>query len=69
MVRPGAHLCLGSVGRVLCLVLPLLCLGAGFLFLNTLFIQRGRHETTWAILRSFGYSDTLELTADYLFPP
>uniref|UniRef100_A0A2K5WQQ3 Mitochondrial Rho GTPase n=1 Tax=Macaca fascicularis TaxID=9541 RepID=A0A2K5WQQ3_MACFA len=41
----------------------------GFLFLNTLFIQRGRHETTWAILRSFGYSDTLELTADYLFPP
>ncbi|KAL4682946.1 hypothetical protein H8957_006380 [Semnopithecus entellus] len=41
----------------------------GFLFLNTLFIQRGRHETTWTILRSFGYSDTLELTADYLFPP
>uniref|UniRef100_A0A2K5Y318 Mitochondrial Rho GTPase 2 n=1 Tax=Mandrillus leucophaeus TaxID=9568 RepID=A0A2K5Y318_MANLE len=31
----------------------------GFLFLNTLFIQRGRHETTWTILRSFGYSDTL----------
>ncbi|KAF3853460.1 hypothetical protein F7725_014148 [Dissostichus mawsoni] len=23
----------------------------GFLFLNTLFIQRGRHETTWTILR------------------
>ncbi|XP_069875887.1 mitochondrial Rho GTPase 2 isoform X2 [Dipodomys merriami] len=41
----------------------------GFLFLNTLFIQRGRHETTWTILRRFGYSDTLELTADYLFPP
>ncbi|XP_054311285.2 mitochondrial Rho GTPase 2 isoform X3 [Pongo pygmaeus] len=41
----------------------------GFLFLNTLFIQRGRHETTWTILRCFGYSDALELTADYLFPP
>ncbi|XP_059548539.1 mitochondrial Rho GTPase 2 isoform X2 [Myotis daubentonii] len=40
----------------------------GFLFLNTLFIQRGRHETTWTILRRFGYGDTLELSADYLFP-
>ncbi|XP_032316546.1 mitochondrial Rho GTPase 2 isoform X5 [Camelus ferus] len=26
----------------------------GFLFLNMLFIQRGRHETTWTILRRFG---------------
>ncbi|XP_036134769.1 mitochondrial Rho GTPase 2 isoform X5 [Molossus molossus] len=41
----------------------------GFLFLNTLFIQRGRHETTWTILRRFGYGDTLELSTDYLFPP
>lgn len=41
----------------------------GFLFLNTLFIQRGRHETTWTILRRFGYSDSLELTPDYLCPP
>ncbi|XP_025779038.1 rhomboid-related protein 1, partial [Puma concolor] len=41
----------------------------GFLFLNTLFIQRGRHETTWTILRRFGYGDTLELTLDYLAPP
>ncbi|KAG7272815.1 hypothetical protein CRUP_025795, partial [Coryphaenoides rupestris] len=40
----------------------------GFLFLNTLFIQRGRHETTWTILRNFGYDDTLELTDDYLYP-
>ncbi|KTF82267.1 hypothetical protein cypCar_00033898, partial [Cyprinus carpio] len=40
-----------------------------FLFLNTLFIQRGRHETTWTILRKFGYDDTLELTDDYLYPP
>lgn len=41
---------------------------AGFLFLNTLFIQRGRHETTWTILRRFGYDDELELTDDYLYP-
>ncbi|XP_032303605.1 mitochondrial Rho GTPase 2 isoform X5 [Coturnix japonica] len=40
----------------------------GFLFLNTLFIQRGRHETTWTILRRFGYDDELELTEDYLYP-
>nr|XP_023647666.1 mitochondrial Rho GTPase 1 isoform X2 [Paramormyrops kingsleyae] len=41
----------------------------GFLFLHTLFIQRGRHETTWTVLRRFGYDDDLELTQDYLFPP
>ncbi|XP_041262484.1 WD repeat-containing protein 90 isoform X5 [Onychostruthus taczanowskii] len=40
----------------------------GFLFLNTLFIQRGRHETTWTILRRFGYDDELALTDDYLYP-
>ncbi|CAB1337877.1 unnamed protein product [Coregonus sp. 'balchen'] len=40
----------------------------GFLFLNTLFIQRGRHETTWTILRKFGYDDSLELMDDYLYP-
>ncbi|KAJ7985045.1 hypothetical protein DPEC_G00361070 [Dallia pectoralis] len=40
----------------------------GFLFLNTLFIQRGRHETTWTILRKFGYNDSLELMDDYLYP-
>ncbi|GCB64297.1 hypothetical protein scyTo_0014751 [Scyliorhinus torazame] len=42
---------------------------SGFLFLNMLFIQRGRHETTWTVLRKFGYDDTLELTDDYLHPP
>uniref|UniRef100_A0A8B9C1I6 Mitochondrial Rho GTPase n=1 Tax=Anser brachyrhynchus TaxID=132585 RepID=A0A8B9C1I6_9AVES len=40
----------------------------GFLFLHTLFIQRGRHETTWTVLRRFGYDDDLELTPEYLFP-
>ncbi|KAM5125208.1 mitochondrial Rho GTPase 1-like, partial [Mantella aurantiaca] len=39
-----------------------------FLFLHTLFIQRGRHETTWTVLRRFGYDDDLELTPEYLFP-
>ncbi|XP_031691602.1 mitochondrial Rho GTPase 1-A-like [Oncorhynchus kisutch] len=38
-----------------------------FLFLHTLFIQRGRHETTWTVLRRFGYDDDLELHQDYLF--
>eukprot|EP00095_Tigriopus_kingsejongensis_P010112 maker-scaffold152_size304267-snap-gene-2.26 protein:Tk10112 transcript:maker-scaffold152_size304267-snap-gene-2.26-mRNA-1 annotation:"mitochondrial rho gtpase isoform x3" len=40
----------------------------GFLSLNSLFIQRGRHETTWTILRKFGYDDDLTLHRDYLFP-
>ncbi|XP_038068688.1 mitochondrial Rho GTPase 1-A-like isoform X1 [Patiria miniata] len=40
----------------------------GFLFLHTLFIQRGRHETTWTVLRKFGYTDHLKLTAEYLRP-
>uniref|UniRef100_A0A4W3JEX5 Ras homolog family member T1 n=1 Tax=Callorhinchus milii TaxID=7868 RepID=A0A4W3JEX5_CALMI len=40
----------------------------GFLFLHTLFIQRGRHETTWTVLRRFGYDDDLELTHEYMFP-
>ncbi|XP_068248108.1 mitochondrial Rho GTPase isoform X1 [Palaemon carinicauda] len=41
----------------------------GFLFLHRLFIQRGRHETTWTVLRRFGYNDNLQLSKDYLFPP
>ncbi|XP_064478732.1 mitochondrial Rho GTPase 1-like isoform X1 [Ornithodoros turicata] len=40
----------------------------GFLFLQKLFIQRGRHETTWTILRKFGYDDSLYLSRDYLSP-
>ena len=34
---------------------------AGFLFLHALFIERGRLETTWAVLRRFGYSNDLLL--------
>jgi len=40
----------------------------GFLTLNSLFIQRGRHETTWTILRKFGYNDSIELEPDALVP-
>lgn len=41
----------------------------GFLTLHGLFIQRGRHETTWTILRKFGYDDDLSLHKEFLFPP
>jgi len=40
----------------------------GFLTLNSLFIQRGRHETTWTILRKFGYCDDLSLAWDQVVP-
>lgn len=40
----------------------------GFLFLHCLFIQRGRNETTWAVLRRFGYNENLEMSKDYLSP-
>jgi len=43
-----------------CLTLP------GFLYLHTLFIRRGRLETTWQVLRSFGYNDELRLSNEYL---
>jgi mitochondrial Rho GTPase 1 len=41
----------------------------GFVFLNVLFIQRGRLETTWTVLRTFGYDDNLDLREDFLQPP
>jgi Ras family protein T1 len=40
----------------------------GFLFLHKLFIQRGRLETTWTVLRKFGYDDDLSLRQDFLEP-
>ncbi|XP_059616035.1 mitochondrial Rho GTPase-like isoform X5 [Phlebotomus argentipes] len=40
----------------------------GFLFLHCLFIQRGRNETTWAVLRRFGYNEHLEMSGEYLHP-
>ncbi|XP_044755755.1 mitochondrial Rho GTPase isoform X2 [Coccinella septempunctata] len=40
----------------------------GFLYLHTLFIQRGRNETTWAVLRKFGYNENLQISKEYLHP-
>lgn len=42
---------------------------SGWLHLHTLFIQRGRHETTWAVLTSYGYNHSLALEPTYLNPP
>ncbi|GFP92281.1 mitochondrial rho GTPase 1 [Phtheirospermum japonicum] len=41
----------------------------GFLFLHALFIEKGRIETTWTVLRKFGYNDDLKLRDDYLSIP
>ncbi|KAG6814245.1 ERMES complex Ca(2+)-binding regulatory GTPase gem1 [Tricholoma furcatifolium] len=41
---------------------------AGFLYLHTIFIQRGRLETTWTVLRRFGYAEDLRLTESFLSP-
>ncbi|XP_006462756.1 hypothetical protein AGABI2DRAFT_224362 [Agaricus bisporus var. bisporus H97] len=41
---------------------------AGFLYLHTIFIQRGRLETTWTVLRKFGYAEDLRLTEAFLMP-
>ena len=38
----------------------------GFLFLHALFIERGRLETTWAVLRKFGYNNDLLLEPELL---
>jgi Ras family protein T1 len=41
----------------------------GFLFLHALFIEKGRLETTWTVLRKFGYNDDLKLRDDFLTLP
>ncbi|KAF8527453.1 P-loop containing nucleoside triphosphate hydrolase protein [Hysterangium stoloniferum] len=41
---------------------------AGFLYLHTTFIQRGRLETTWTVLRKFGYAEDMRLTESFLTP-
>jgi mitochondrial Rho GTPase 1 len=40
----------------------------GFLFLHVLFIEKGPLETTWTVLRRFGYNDDIKLAED-LIPP
>ena len=39
----------------------------GFLFLHAFFIEKGPLETTWTVLRKFGYTDDIKL-ADDLIP-
>lgn len=36
----------------------------GFLFLHALFIEKGRLETTWTVLRKFGYNNDIKLSDD-----
>nr|XP_027204426.1 mitochondrial Rho GTPase 1-A-like [Dermatophagoides pteronyssinus] len=40
----------------------------GFMFLLTFFIQRGRHELIWIVLRKFGYNNSVALDDQYLYP-
>lgn len=40
----------------------------GFLTLNRMFAEKGRHETIWIILRKFQYSDSLSLKDHFLHP-
>lgn len=41
---------------------------AGFILLNKLFAEKGRHETIWLILRTFHYTDSLSLQSSFLTP-
>lgn len=41
----------------------------GFLFLHALFIEKGRLETIWTVLRKFGYNDEIKLREEYLSIP
>ncbi|CAN1232750.1 Mitochondrial Rho GTPase 1 [Linum perenne] len=38
----------------------------GFLFLHALFIEKGRLETTWTVLRKFGYNNDIKLDNDLI---
>jgi Ras family protein T1 len=38
----------------------------GFLFLHALFIEKGRLETTWTVLRKFGYNNDIRLAEELL---
>lgn len=40
----------------------------GFQVLHTVFIQKGRLETTWTALFKFGYGEDLQLKEEYLSP-
>ena len=38
----------------------------GFVYLHALFVARGRMDTTWTVLRKFGYDNSLHLREDLL---
>lgn len=40
----------------------------GFLALNKMYVEKGRHETIWGILRAFKYTNSLSLDDAYLHP-
>jgi mitochondrial Rho GTPase 1 len=40
----------------------------GFLMLNKIYAEKGRHETVWIILRTFQYTDSLSLQESFLHP-
>lgn len=40
----------------------------GFIVLNKTFAEKGRHETIWAMLRTFNYTDSLSLKDSFLHP-
>ena len=40
----------------------------GFILLNKMFAEKGRHETIWIIVRSFHYTDSLSLKDSFLHP-
>ncbi|KAL4761557.1 ERMES complex Ca(2+)-binding regulatory GTPase GEM1 [Aspergillus foveolatus] len=40
----------------------------GFIHLNKMYAEKGRHETVWIILRAFQYTDSLSLQESYLHP-
>lgn len=42
---------------------------AGFIYLHTMFIEKGKWETIWTVLRRFGYNNNLGLSDDQLLPP
>ncbi|KAI1002089.1 Mitochondrial Rho GTPase 1 [Podosphaera aphanis] len=40
----------------------------GFIYLNKIYAEKGRHETIWTILRKFHYTDSLSLKDCFLHP-
>ncbi|KAI4198887.1 MAG: hypothetical protein LQ348_001965 [Seirophora lacunosa] len=41
---------------------------SGFIQLNKLFAEKGRHETIWLVLRTFHYTESLSLHSSFLSP-